>query len=246
MIITAWNCNMRFHEKHASAAVLDSDIMVISECAQPEVLIRKGLQILDGSCIWVGKDVNKGLAVFARPPYKISRLFDDLEDLPMWCMPVRITTPSKNTIDLLAVWSFWVTGTKNVKIPNQVAAALSRFSGRMSMSDVIVAGDFNNNVIWRSRDVTRNHDYTNDLLSSFGLSSAYHVLSGDEHGSEQVPTIFWQKRTVDGPRYHLDYIYLPKKWLAPPTSISIGEHAQWVANRLSDHVPLTVTLPLIR
>jgi hypothetical protein len=248
MIITAWNCNMKFHAKHAELLALNSDIMVISECAKPEVLLRKGLPMPRDLCVWAGKNPNKGLAVFARPPYRIERIYDDYEEPPIWCLPVRITTPSEEQIDLLAVWSQWyiMSGGRKVPIPNQVTAALSRFSSRMNTEDLIVAGDFNNNVIWSDPDNTRTHRHTGEMLASYGLSSAYHALSGLAHGEELAPTIFWQKRTIDGPQYHIDYIYLPNKWLLPPTSISIGGYANWVGSGLSDHVPITVTLPLIR
>jgi len=51
-------------------------------------------------------------------------------------------------------------------------------------------------------------------------------------------------RRVDGPNYHIDYIFVPEAWEAGLLDVEVGSHADWVASGLSDHVPIVVDLAL--
>ena len=45
MRLIFWNCNMALHRKFDAVADLKPDIAVISECADPPTLLRRGLDI---------------------------------------------------------------------------------------------------------------------------------------------------------------------------------------------------------
>jgi hypothetical protein len=236
---------MGFHRKHGAASDLQSDVLVVSECARPDLLEKRGLRLSADSHIWVGDNPNKGLAVIVRPPYRVSASFDCSDKLPVWTFPARVTTPMGAQVDLLAVWSYWYRDDRNA-FGNPVVDALARFADRISPNNLCVAGDFNTSVIWDRGTKKSNHRYTSEVLASHGLVSAYHHIGGHAYGAEPEPTIFWRDRTASGPRYHIDYIYIPLAWCDKSITASIGTYTDWVATRLSDHVPLTVNIPGIR
>ena len=72
MRLATWNCGMALHRKFDAMLLLQPDIAVICECADPE-----RLQALAGSpefgagAVWIGDNRNKGLAVFAFNGYAV-------------------------------------------------------------------------------------------------------------------------------------------------------------------------------
>ena len=65
MRIVAWNRAGGLHRKLGPLLKLKPDIAVVSECAEPEVLERKGgLPAFSAPPVWTGDDLNRGLAVF--------------------------------------------------------------------------------------------------------------------------------------------------------------------------------------
>ena len=108
-----------------------------------------------------------------------------------------------------------------------------------------MAGDFNQNVIWdRPRATERNHSRTITACSEAGLVSVYHEWTGENHGEELAPTIYSRNRTEDGPRYHIDYAFIPREWFPSITSLQVGSYADWVGSKRSDHVPLVIDVDL--
>lgn len=63
---------MALHRKLEALLSLAPDIAVISECAGPEVLSRRGVDLdaLDASGVWIGKNRNKRLGVVAFNGYR--------------------------------------------------------------------------------------------------------------------------------------------------------------------------------
>lgn len=241
MRLAIWNCNGGFHRKAAAAFALDADILVVPECAEPAKLGQRGLSLAGHNVTWVGRgNPNKGLAVFAREPYRLKALYSPDEtasSMPKVVAPILVTVPDGSRFDLLAVWSYNHRDKNNVG--NPIIRALDIFRDRLRSPELIVAGDFNANAIW---DHHGSYNAIVDTLSALGLVSAYHQVRGERHGEEREPTIYWQKRTSDGPSYHIDYIYVPKQRAGTGMRVDVGTHNDWVAPGLSDHVPLVVTL----
>jgi len=165
-------------------------------------------------------------------------------ELPIWVIPSRILTPKGVRLDLLSVWSFYSIDKRN-KTGNPVVAALEQFADRLTSNDLFVAGDFNSSVIW-DRGKLSDHKAISKALAGRGSVSAYHAQRGVTYSEELEPTIFWRDRTVDGPHFHIDYIYVPKRFVGNGLSVEIGSHADWVAPGLSDHVPLVVDISRIK
>jgi endonuclease/exonuclease/phosphatase family metal-dependent hydrolase len=109
---------------------------------------------------------------------------------------------------------------------------------------LVVAGDFNNSAIWDRPGNMNNMVAIDAALGELGLASAYHIAMNRSLGNEDHATLYWRDRKKNGYRYHIDYIYLPTSWFDRSVQFSIGEFDDFVANKLSDHVPLSVAISI--
>jgi exodeoxyribonuclease-3 len=144
---------------------------------------------------------------------------------------------------LLAVWAMnHRVSAFHPQVPErqQVQQALVVYEAFLRKGFAVVAGDFNNATIWdRKRPHPANFASTLQALQERHLVSAYHATRGIPPGSEPDATIYWRDRTLDGPKYHIDYCFVQATWIAG-LRVEVGSHADWVARKLSDHVPLVV------
>ena len=239
MRLVAWNCNMALHRKLDALLSLQPDVAVVSECANPEQLQARGVD-LDGLSgpVWIGENRHKGLAVFGFNDYQI-RPAKPVGWRLRHIMPVHVSGPVD--FNLLAVWAFNMQG--GIIRKHQIGPlrrALSRYESFLTEHPAIVAGDLNHNVFWDKPGYRNNHRTSVDRLAQFGLVSAYHELTGEEQGDETTPTLYWRDRKKDGPTYHIDYIFLPRPWLPDIREFTIGAFEDWCGSGLSDHVPLVL------
>ncbi len=239
MRLVAWNCNMALHRKLDALRRLQPDIAVISECASPERLHPLGaLDGISGDPIWIGDNPTKGLAVLAFNGYRLSlarEFYPTLRHLA----PVHVTGPA--ACNLLAVWAQNVSG-GNVRKrqAGPLRRGLAKYKGFLAEAPAIVAGDFNNNVIWHKPGYWINHGLSVAILERYGLVSAYHERMAEKQGEESIPTLYWRDRKKDGPTYHIDYVFLPRTWLDRIQAFSVGTFEEWCGSGLSDHVPVVV------
>src|SRR5258708_9678083 len=243
MRLVAWNCNMALHRKLDALRRLQPDIAVISECASPERVHPLGaLDGISGDPIWIGDNPTKGLAVLAFNGYRLSlarEFYPTLRHLA----PVYITGPA--ACNLLAVWAQNVSG-GNVRKrqAGPLRRGLKKYKSFLSEAPAIVAGDFNNNVIWHKPGYWINHGLSVAILERYGLVSAYHERMAEKQGEESIPTLYWRDRKKDGPTYHIDYVFLPRTWLDRIRAFSVGSFEEWCGAGLSDHVPVVVDVAL--
>lgn len=240
MRIVVWNCNMAFHKKWDKLMGLNPDIAIIPECASLEILLKRKYDGPINNFIWRGFNPHKGLAVLARDEYgiKSTQTFDERQKI---VYPVSVR--GKNSFNLLAVWS---NTDRDLPVAlrgkGPVLRSLDVYREFCSDHPLVVAGDFNHNVIWDKSGRADNHAEMLSVFDSLGLVSAYHVNRSEVQGSETEPTIYWRNRTLDGPKYHIDYIFIPRAWVQHIVSVSLGGYNEWVGSGLSDHVPLIVDL----
>jgi exodeoxyribonuclease-3 len=102
MRLVAWNCKGAFHRKHALAAALRPDILVVPECEKVFGLT----QALDSPAIrsfeWFGSNPRKGLAVISYGKYLV-QVHPAYDPRHQWIVPLSVSGPV--VFVLLAVWT---------------------------------------------------------------------------------------------------------------------------------------------
>ncbi len=239
MRLVAWNCAMALPRKFAALLSLEPDVAVVAECAAPALLAeRLDLSLLSGPPVWVGENRHKGLAVFGFNGYRVALAPVHRPGL-RFLAPVRVEGPL--SFNLLAVWAQNLSGgIRRKRQPGPLRLALRRYRDFLAAAPAVVAGDFNNNVIWDRPGWRINHAGAVAQLAAAGLLSAYHELRGEAQGAETLPTHYWRDRRKDGPTYHIDYVFLPRAWLSRASRVEVGGFEAWCGAGLSDHVPLLV------
>jgi exodeoxyribonuclease III len=243
MRVVAWNCNMALDRKFEALLGVHPDIAIVSECAEPERFrARVKFDRIEHDPVWIGQNPNKGLAVFTFNGYT-ARLSKPYYRTLQYIAPVHISGPV--ACNVLAVWAQNASG--GIRRKNQAGplhTALGRYKPFLSGHSTVVAGDLNSNAIWDKPGWRINHMATVDTLESLGLVSAYHTVRSETHGRETIPTLYWRDRTKDGPTYHIDYVFLPDRWVDRVTALSVGTFEGWCGSGLSDHVPIIVDIGL--
>ena len=243
MRLVAWNCNMALHRKLGALLALRPDVAVVSECASPDRLVRQlEAGALGSKPVWVGANPDKGLAVFGFNGFRVALAKGHDRGLD-FIAPVNVNGPAR--FRLLAVWAQNASGGNTRKDQaGPLHHALTRYADLLKSRKRIVAGDFNNNVLWDRPGWAINHADAVGILANNRLVSAYHELRGEAQGAETVPTLYWRDRKKGGPTYHIDYVFLPRAWLRRVRAFEIGTFEDWCGNGLSDHVPLILDLDL--
>ncbi len=236
--LIVWNCNMALHRKAAALLALRPDVAVICEVAAPALLRARGADWLESEPVWVGDNPHKGLAVFAFNGYA-ARLADRHVPSLRHIAPVHVDGPT--AYNLLAVWAQNASGgvTRKHQL-GPLRRALGAYRDFLTARPVIVAGDLNSNAIWDKPGWRINHTAKVEILAGLGLVSAYHALTGEAHGAETTPTLYWRDRTQAGPTYHIDYVFIPTPWIAGVRELTVGRFEDWCGRGLSDHVPIVV------
>jgi exodeoxyribonuclease-3 len=239
--IVAWNCNMALRRKLDALMRLGPDLAVVAECASPERLAADGtIGAMGATPLWIGDNPNKGLAVFAWNGYRL-RLADGLNPRLRFILPVHVSGPC--ALNLLAVWAQNASsgGIRKHQL-GPLRRALTCYRGFLTGGNAVIAGDLNNNVIWHRPGWRINHANAVRIMEGYGLASAYHARSGESQGRESIPTLYWRDRRKDGPTYHIDYVFLPQRWVPRISRLALGSFEDWCGSGLSDHVPLMVEL----
>lgn len=212
MRIVSWNCNGKFREKrHYLYAHYPADMYLIQECENPEKYD------ISYSGIWLGDNNNRGLGVYIKQDLPWSKINIDSHEKKWFC-PVQV-----GAYIIIAIWA------KSPYIEEVVDYFL--FHESVLQKNVILMGDLNSNVIWDRKRGQRDHSSFNRLVGKYGLVSAYHTLTDEKFGHEQMPT-FYLYRHLDRP-YHIDYAYLRQKNLV---GFGVGAADDWLS--YSDHVPI--------
>ena len=107
---------------------------------------------------------------------------------------------------------------------------------------IIIAGDFNWNVIWDSNKYPLYGTLTDviNLLKQNKIHSIYHSVPdavfgiNTTFGYEKEPTLFLLKKKEKA--YHIDYIFTSQSFINNIESCFICKYKDWIA--LSDHMPI--------
>ena len=223
---------MRFRYDYAYALSYKPDIMIIPECESLDKI--EAPQISDS--YWIGDNVSKGLGVFTFNDFKID-LYDKYTNRYKYILPLVI---SKNDVsyNLIAVWTKKVEEKKknHINYIRQLHLALKEYESFINDGNVIIAGDFNSNLIWEKTGVDQNHQDVLDMLHNKNIHSSYHHFYREEQGKETKGTYFHYHK--EERPFHIDFCFLSKNILNDIKNVEIGKFKDWI--HLSDHVPLIV------
>ncbi|XOV94056.1 MAG: endonuclease/exonuclease/phosphatase family protein [Bacteroidota bacterium] len=234
MRLVTWNCNGAFRKKFHELSSLNADIYIIQECEDPEQTKDILYKEWANSYLWIGENKNKGIGVFISGKHSLEPLnwSNQYKDHTVkHFLPCLVN----QQIQLLAVWTHH-NNSPTFGYIGQFWKYLQ--TNKAQFKNIIIAGDFNSNVIWDKWDRWWNHSDCANELHEIGIVSAYHELMDDQPGKEFQPTFFLQRNT-DKP-YHIDYFYLSKSLLTTKSSIVVGDRIKWLEK--SDHLPLILEL----
>jgi exodeoxyribonuclease-3 len=231
MRILVWNANMAVHKKWELITRLKPDLAILPECAAPDVIAAKSSHFTFTDALWQERSRHKGLGVFSFGGLRLTRA-SDFDPRFVVFLPIEVTGSVR--FHLLAVWALNFRPQSGGAMPD----ALRFYERFLRSAEAVVAGDFNNNVFWDRPGKRTNFSGVAATLADFGLSSAYHIVTGEAFGRERRPTLWFLKRPRQG--YHIDYCFLPHAWLGRSASIWVGQAKQWLAH--SDHAPLVISI----
>jgi exodeoxyribonuclease III len=231
MRIVVWNCAMSLHTKWDRLLSLRPDLAVIAECAEPCTLWSKRKCEAECDVQWVGDNPNKGLAVFAFSGFSLERNNSYNPSFKQF-LPVKVS--GQTSCSLLAVWAFnGRTKEARRSYSAETISAIDYYQHFLSSRRSVIAGDFNNSVVWDHQSKINNFSAIASRLKRIGLTSAYHDFNGVSFGSEPDQTLFFRKSALE---YHIDYCFIPKGWTAH--DVVVGSREQWIG--ISDHAPLLI------
>ena len=234
MKIITWNCNMAFRKKANFILTHKPDILVIPECEHPDKLLFPIDTPKPTDTLWIGRNPNKGLGVFSYGNYTFKLLDIHNPDLKT-ILPIAVTGGSFD-FTLFAIWAY-NPDDKDYNYIGQVWKAILYYENILKGENIILAGDFNSNVIWDKLNRKTNHSMVVEKLMNLNIFSTYHTHLNQAQGMEEHPT-FFMYRHKDKP-YHIDYCFVSADMAEKLQSVEVGDYDFWT--KYSDHVPVIVT-----
>lgn len=223
MRLVTWNCcRGKFNRKVSLLDALEADVAVIQECAKPDEE--------SSQCVWFGENPRQGIAVLARPPYRLKKI-RPLADVPKFIFPIQVSGPER--FSMLVVWSKH----DKYRYVEGIVRGVEMYRDLILSSPTILAGDFNSNAIWDSEHPPHlSHSALVRLLGEFGLVSCYHHFYNEPHGQETRATYYHQWK--QGNPFHLDYLFAPAALAKVLKRVDVGLYDGWCEH--SDHRPILV------
>lgn len=228
MRFVAWNCRDAFETKLGTLLSMEPDVAVISEARRDDLVALPA----GSSHLWLGAQNGRGVCVIGFGEWKIAERGTPHGN---WFLPFLAST-SRQVLTGVGVWT--ETGQPPYQVTAEAAVANLLAESKRPM---LVAGDFNLSEHSNPRRlVGARISRSAELLAGAGLSSVWHRTTGEAFGRESKGTYFHYWREAEP--FHIDYIFLDPPRLAASQKFAIGRYADWVAPRISDHVPLTIQI----
>jgi exonuclease III len=221
MRLATWNCQSGLDSNWGAVEKLDADVLVVQECGPgtpAQAADQAGL-----TCEYQAGGYGKGLAVLARSPYRI----ETREPSEPFFVSTVISGP-----DRFRFVGFWAMTQKftGYEYPQQATRLIEQLPN--DGLPTVVAGDFN-------ASKSQEHLGNVQRLAARGLVSAYHAFHGLDHSAvESHPTSYFQWQ--ESRPYHMDFVFVPTEWHID--SVEVGTFDDYPRRKLSDHVPVVVTV----
>lgn len=228
MKLITWNCNLNLKNKFDALATLKPDIAIIQECEElPENYFP------DCKYIWHGLNEKKGIGILSfGHDIEVDKIHNEKF---VYFVPVNI---SDYDIKLLAVWAYNHRSSRfDTKYEGKTIHALEYYKEWITQhGNTILAGDFNNSVVWDKPRKPTNFKVIDETLVSYGLKSEYHKCHGVSFGAESDATLYFRKNPKSS--YHIDYVYAGAGIAVE--DVYVGSPGDWL--ELSDHIPVSAVL----
>ncbi|MEH6490233.1 endonuclease/exonuclease/phosphatase family protein [Hyphomonas oceanitis] len=223
--LVSWNCANGFAKKQDAFQALAPDLAIICEITQ------KDSELIENADVqWVGNFGAKGMALMGFNGWSLDRLHESADQHVLTAVASR----GEHRLTLVGVWTLPVKS--NYIRP--IISALDQVSSLLT-GDVILAGDFNANPVWKTKP---SFEDARTRLLDLGLTSLWHERSGEPHGGESMPTLFWKWNETNP--FHIDYIFATEGLRERCCGMTIGTYQEWVGSKISDHVPLIADFDL--
>lgn len=226
MKVITWNCNLKFKEKFELIDGYDPDICFIQECEK-----LNSDYFPNYKYFWTGRNEKKGLGILTRND---NFFIDESHDKNL----INFLPIKSEKIKLLGVWAYNHRASRfGSEVSGNTIDAIKFYKAWLGVNNkkCIVAGDFNNSVIWDKKGNNNNFKNINDHLKDLGFVSNYHHLKKEPFGKESSATLFHTKN--ESKRYHIDYIYSKN---LKPMELEVGPYSEWIS--YSDHSPVIVRI----
>ncbi|OXB02545.1 exonuclease [Flavobacterium oncorhynchi] len=237
MKLIAWNCNMAFRKKAKFILTHNPDIVIISECENPEKLKFSNEVQTPNDILWYGTNPNKGLGVLSYSNYHFQLLNCHNPDFKN-ILPIAITG-GKVDFTLFAIWANNPADKDGAYI-SQVWKAINYYEDLIKETKTILIGDFNSNTIWDKPRRKGNHTTVVNKLADKNIFSTYHKYFNQIQGQEQHPTLYLYKH--ENKPYHIDYCFASNDFMEVLESVEVGNYKDWTLH--SDHKPLIINFNL--
>lgn len=222
MKILTWN--LGGGDKRAAVHSMEWDIALLQERRQGDCGTEEP---------WCGEPGQKGLSVATRAPYRVMPV-PDAVNLPKYFVPLVVEGPQ--SFQLISVWAMNIGQDKYIR---GLVRAVDLWADRIAVHPTVIAGDFNANALWDDdHPADRNFSALAHRLGDLGLVSAYHSFFSEPFGQESRPTFHLYKHA--GKPMHLDYCFIPRKWLPRLRDVTVGGWGEW--GKSSDHMPVGVEI----
>lgn len=206
---------------------LSPDILVLSEVRRDAIKD----ELHDGRAAWAGPDEHKGLGLICSNGWSVEN-FRELDCQYFTPCTVR---RGDDSVFVLGVWThaapYYVSSLRR---------ALNEIRSEISGGGAIIAGDFNQSVIFdtKCRDELKFSRVLRDL-SGIGLNSAWHTYADEAHGAESQSTYYHRRKRAEP--FHIDFVFASDNLMQCLSDVRVGSFDDWVSTGLSDHTPVSAT-----
>jgi hypothetical protein len=225
---------MAFRKKATVILLHKPDILIVPECEHPDKLLLEKDTLTPSDVLWYGTNKNKGIGVFSFGNYRLHLLDIHNPDLKI-ILPIAVTGGACD-FTLFAIWAY------NPQDPSyryigQVWKAVLYYENLLKNGRVLLAGDFNSNVMWDKLKRKVSHSMLVEKLADLKIFSTYHQHLNLAQGIEEHPTYFMYRH--QNKPYHIDYCFASEEFIYKLETVEIGTHEEWA--NYSDHAPLIVS-----